>query len=102
MHVPIRAGQLLLVAQSMMGITSDRRFLRVARKRLIELFPGLVGQSGLHKRRAQLADSIERVMAALARECPGYYDDIVLIDSTPGGNRPIARDGQACRRLGAR
>jgi len=87
----------LLVAQSMMGITSDRRFLRVARKRLIELFPGLIGQSGLHKRRAQLADAIERVMAALARECPGYYDDIVLIDSTPV---ETARSRETVKRAG--
>jgi hypothetical protein len=73
----------LLVAQAMMGITSDRRFLRTAKHRLIGLFPGLVGQSGWHKRRARLADQVELVMAALARECPGYWDDIVLIDSTP-------------------
>ena len=30
----------LLVAKTMMGITSDRRFVRVARKQLISLFPG--------------------------------------------------------------
>ena len=63
----------LLVAQTMMGVTSDRRFVRVARKQLVALFPGLVGQSGFHKRRAGLADAIETVMAALARECPGYW-----------------------------
>src|SRR3954471_13067278 len=73
----------LLVAQSIMGITSDRRFVKVARKQLVHLFPGLVGQSGLHKRRAALADALERVMAALARECPGFWDNVVLLDSTP-------------------
>src|SRR4051812_11678855 len=66
----------LLVAQSIMGIPSDRRFLKRARKQLVELFPGLVGQSGLHKRRARLVDAIELVMAALARECPGFWDEI--------------------------
>ena len=48
----------LLVAQSIMGITSDRRFVKVARKQLVHLFPGLVGQSGLHKRRAALAGAL--------------------------------------------
>jgi transposase len=87
----------LLVAQSLMGITSDRRFLRVARKQLIDLFPGLVGQSGLHKRRAHLADAIEQVMGALARECPGYWDDIVLVDSTPV---ETARSRETVKRAG--
>jgi hypothetical protein len=73
----------LLVAQALMGISSDRRFVRTARKHLIHLFPGLVGQSGFHKRRAALADALEQVMAVLARECPGWWDEIVVIDSTP-------------------
>ncbi len=34
----------LLVAQAIMGIPSDRRFVKVARKQLLGLFPGLVGQ----------------------------------------------------------
>ncbi|MEZ5121027.1 MAG: hypothetical protein R2736_05540 [Solirubrobacterales bacterium] len=55
----------------MMGITSDRRFVRVARKQLIGLSSGLVGQSDLHKRRARLTDVAGLVMACLARECPG-------------------------------
>jgi hypothetical protein len=88
----------LLVAQSIMGITSDRRFLKVARKQLIHLFPGLVGQSGLHKRRAGLADALERVMAALARECPGFWDELVLLDSTP---IECARSRETVKRAGA-
>ena len=87
----------LLVAQTMMGIASDRRFVRVARKQLVALFPGLVGQSGFHKRRAGLADAIETVMAALARECPGYWDDVVLIDSTPV---ETARSRETVKRAG--
>jgi hypothetical protein len=31
----------LLVAQTLMGIASDRRFVRVARKQLVHLFPGV-------------------------------------------------------------
>jgi transposase len=88
----------LLVAQSLMGISSDRRFVKVARKQLVHLFPGLVGQSGLHKRRAALADALERVMAALARECPGFWDDLVLLDSTPV---ECARSRETVKRGGA-
>lgn len=87
----------LLVAQAVMGIASDRRFLRAAKHHLIELFPGLVGQSGLHKRRARLTDQVELVMVALARECPGYWDNIVLIDSTPV---ETARSRETVKRAG--
>jgi hypothetical protein len=48
----------LCVAQSIMGIGSDARFVRVARKQLRHLFPALTKRSGLHKRRARLADAI--------------------------------------------
>src|SRR5215208_7789436 len=88
----------LLVAQAIMGITSDRRFVKVARKQLVHLFPGLVGQSGLHKRRAGLVDALERVMTALARECPGFWDELVLLDSTPV---ECARSRETVKRAGA-
>jgi hypothetical protein len=88
----------LLVAQTLMGIPSDRRFLRAARHRLISLFPGLVGQSGWHKRRARLTGELELVMHALARECPGFWDDIVVIDSTPV---ETARSRETVKRAGA-
>jgi hypothetical protein len=81
-----------------MGITSDRRFVRVARKQLVHLFPGLVGQSGLHKRRARLGDALEHVMTALARECPGFWDELVLLDSTPV---ECARSRETVKRAGA-
>jgi hypothetical protein len=87
----------LLVAQALMGIPSDRRFLRAAKHRLAGLFPGLVGQSGWHKRRARLADAVELVMACLARECPGYWDDIVVVDSTPV---ETARSRETVKRAG--
>jgi hypothetical protein len=88
----------LLVAQAIMGIPSDRRFIKVARRQLVHLFPGLVGQSGLHKRRAALADALEQVMAALARECPGFWDELVLLDSTPV---ECARSRETVKRAGA-
>ncbi len=73
----------LCVAQAIMGIPSDRRFLAVARKRLRDLFPKLPQQPGFHKRRARLAEKIEWLIGVFAAESPGFYDDLLLIDSTP-------------------
>ena len=73
----------LAVAQAVLGISSDRQFLRCARRQLAGLFPQLPTQDAFWKRRARLAEQIERLMAAFAQDCPGYHDSIVLLDSTP-------------------
>lgn len=73
----------LCVAQAIMGIPSDRRFLAVARKRLCHLFPELPKQPGFHKRRARLAETIEWLIGVFAAQSPGFHDDLLLIDSTP-------------------
>jgi len=73
----------LCVAQAIMGIPSDRRFLKVARKRLAHLFPQLPAQPGYFKRRRRLADTIEWLIGVFASHSPGYEDDLLLIDSTP-------------------
>jgi hypothetical protein len=73
----------LCVAQAIMGIPSDRRFLKVASRRLCHLFPELPAQPGYHKRRRRLADTIEWLMGVFASQSPGYTDDLLLIDSTP-------------------
>ena len=73
----------LCVARAVMGVPSDRRFLAVAEKRLSHLFPQLPQQPGFHKRRRRLAETIEWLIGVFAAECPGYHDDIVLLDSTP-------------------
>ena len=73
----------LCVAQAIMGIPSDRRFLAVARKRLRGLFPELPKQPGFHKRRARLGETIEWLIGVFAAESPGFHDDLLLIDSTP-------------------
>jgi hypothetical protein len=73
----------LCVAQAIMGIPSDRRFLAVARKRLDHLFPELPQQPGFHKRRARLAAAIEWLAGVFAAGSPGLHDDVLLIDSTP-------------------
>jgi hypothetical protein len=73
----------LVVAQAIMGIPSDQRFLVAARKRLRHLFPQLPQRPGYHKRRQRLSDTIEQLLAVFARDSPGFHDDLVLVDSTP-------------------
>ena len=73
----------LCVAQAMMGIPSDERFLRVARKHLAHLFPRLPRRPGFHKRRGRLSDTIEELIGVFASDSPGFHDDLVLVDSTP-------------------
>ncbi|MGI0130816.1 MAG: IS982 family transposase [Thermoplasmata archaeon] len=73
----------LCVAQVLMGIPSDRRFLRAARRQLGHLFPVLPSQDALHKRRARLAETIEWLIGVFAAQSPGAADDLLLLDSTP-------------------
>src|SRR5258708_27601521 len=73
----------LCVAQVLMGIPSDRRFLRAARRQLGHLFPYLPSQDALHKRRARLGETIEWLIGVFAAESPGGRDDLLLLDSTP-------------------
>src|SRR5438552_12225508 len=73
----------LCVAQVLMGIPSDRRFLRAARRQLGHLFGSLPSQDALHKRRARLAETIECLIGVFAAQSPGASDDLLLLDSTP-------------------
>jgi transposase len=73
----------LCVAQAIMGIPSDRRFLAVAAKRLGHLFPRLPQQPGYFKRRRKLADTLEWLLGIFASQSPGAQDNLLLVDSTP-------------------
>lgn len=73
----------LCVAQVLMGIPSDRRFLRAARRQLGHLFPVLPSQDALQKRRQRLTDTIEWLIGVFAAASPGFDDDLILLDSTP-------------------
>ncbi len=55
-------------------------------------------QDAFHKRRARLEGAIEWLIGIFASQSPGYHDDLLLLDSTPVRNRPLARDRQARRR----
>lgn len=73
----------LCVAQAIMGIPSDRRFLAVASKHLRHLFPKLPAQSGYFKRRRRLAETIEWLIGVFASKSPGSESRTLLVDSTP-------------------
>ena len=87
----------LAVAQSIMGIPSDYRFIQTAIKRLGHLFPSLTQRSGFFKRRDQLADTIDWLIAIFAQQSPGWEDDVLLIDSTP---IECARSRETVKRAG--
>jgi hypothetical protein len=72
----------LCVAQAIMVIPSDWRFLAVASERLGHLFPRLPGP-GDFKRRRKLAETLEWLMEVFASQSPGFHDDLLLVDSTP-------------------
>jgi DDE family transposase len=86
----------LCVAQAIMGIPSDRRFLAVASKHLRHLFPNIPGQGGYFKRRRRLVDTLEWLMEVFASQSPGFYDDLLLVDSTPV---ECARSRETVKRL---
>jgi DDE family transposase len=107
--LPIRAGNArrkitdaeivtLCVAQAIMGIPSDPRFVAVAHRRLMHLFPHLPARDAFHKRRLRLSPQIEALIAHFARQSPGFFDDLLLVDSTPV---ECARSRETVKRGGA-
>lgn len=88
----------LCIAQAMLGIPSDARFLASARHRLCHLFPHLPERTAYHKRRLRLSGMIEAMIREFARHSPGFYDDLLLVDSTPV---ECARSRETVKRGGA-
>ncbi len=87
----------LCVAQAIMGIPSDYRFVAIAGKRLRHLFPVIPTRNAFHKRRLRLSGQIEALVAHFARQSPGFFDDL-LVDSTPV---ECARSRETVKRGGA-
>jgi len=73
----------LCIAQAIMGIPGDDRFIRTADYRLRHLFPNLPSRDAFHKRRIRCTEKIEALIAHFARQSPGFEDDLLLVDSTP-------------------
>ena len=88
----------LCVAQAIMGVPSDPRFVAVAGKHLRHLFPTIPARDAFHKRRLRLSGQIEALIAHFARQSPGFFDDLLLVDSTPV---ECARSRETVKRGGA-
>ena len=73
----------LAVAQILLDVPSERRFLRFAMCRLGHLFPYLPKQPGYNKRMRALAPQIVHLLNAIAFRSPSWCDNIRLLDSTP-------------------
>lgn len=73
----------LAVAQVLLDCPNERRFLRLAKRRLGHLFPYIPGQSGFNKRLRQLAPQLLEAITLLARLSPSFCDRLRLLDSTP-------------------
>ncbi len=73
----------LLVAQHLLGIASDRKWIRYARTHLRGMFPSIPKQSGWGKRVRQSTGLLSAVITELARDTPSWGEVTRLIDSTP-------------------
>ena len=73
----------LVVAQALLGFTSEARWLRYARRRLHGLFPYLPTQSGYNKRVRAAVGVLRAVIAHLVADTSRCADDVWVVDSTP-------------------
>ena len=73
----------LAVLQALLGFDSEARFIRWAKAHLGPWFPYVPQRSGYNKRLRRSGELMRHVIAALARECPSWSDDVWLVDSTP-------------------
>lgn len=73
----------LAVAQALLGIDGEHRWIRFAYCRLGHLFRYLPKQPGYHKRLVAAAPLLAATITHLARVAPSWCDDLRLIDATP-------------------
>jgi hypothetical protein len=85
----------LVVAQQLLGVASERRWIRYAGTHLAGMFPHLPGQSGYGKRLRAAGGLIAAVITELARDTDSWHDLLRLVDSTP---LPCAASRETVRR----
>ena len=73
----------LAALQALLEFASEARFVRWARAHLRPWFPYVPERPGYNKRLRRSGEMIKHVLGALARDCPSWYDDVWLVDSTP-------------------
>jgi hypothetical protein len=72
----------LAVAQALLGIDSEARWLRLIPERLPGAFPYLPGQSGYNKRLRSALPLLRRLIRMLAADTDLWGDPVWLVDST--------------------
>ncbi len=73
----------LAVAQVLLGIDSEHRWIRFAYCRLGHLFRYLPKQPGYHKRLKAAAPLLAAAITHLAQTSPSWCDSLRLVDATP-------------------
>jgi Transposase DDE domain len=73
----------LAVAQVLLAVDSERRWLRFAGQRLGHLFPYLPTPSAYNRRLRRAAALVALALQDLAVRAPSWWDELRLVDSTP-------------------
>jgi hypothetical protein len=84
----------LAVAQVLLGVRSEARWLRFVPRHLPGAFPYLPGQSGYNKRLRAALPLLARAVRALAEDTDLWEDPAWIVDSTPvecARSRPAVR-----------
>ena len=93
----------LAVAQVLLGVNNEHRWMRVAYGRLGHLFRYLPKQPGYHKRLVAAAPLLTAAITHLARVSPSWCDNLRLIDATPvpcGASRKTVRRSELAGHAG--
>ncbi|MEV4062906.1 IS982 family transposase [Nonomuraea dietziae] len=84
----------LAVAQVLLGVRSEARWLRFVPRHLPGAFPYLPGQPGYNKRLRHALPLLQRAIRALARDTDLWAELVWVVDSTPvecGRSRPTTQ-----------
>ena len=71
------------VAQAVLQVPSERRWLRIIDRFLAGMFPHLPQQPGYNKRLRAALPLLKTAMRELATDSDFWHDDVWIIDSTP-------------------
>jgi hypothetical protein len=85
----------LAVAQVLLGVDTERRWLRFAGRRLGHLFPYLPTPSAYNRRLRRAAALVALALGDLAARAPSWWEELRLVDSTPV---PCAASRQTVKR----